>query len=167
MVRKAQPANAGRIFDLIQRYAEQDLMLPRKVLEIQNSIGDFFVFEKDGNVAAACSIKFGWDRLAEIRSLAVHPEYLRQGIGTKLVRECLAEAMARDMEGVFVLTYADSFFEWMGFEVISKGALPLKVWADCMDCSKRNQCDEIAMVLDLESPAVEALGIPLMEVSSL
>ena len=54
------------------------------------------------------------------------------------------------------LTYEQRFFEKMGFQVVPKETLPLKVWSDCVRCPKNNDCDEIAMVRVLEDvPVVE------------
>jgi len=44
------------------------------------------------------------------------------------------------------LTYAVSFFVRNGFEVVDKEIFPEKVWTDCMNCPKRNACDEIAVM---------------------
>ena len=44
------------------------------------------------------------------------------------------------------LTYEQGFFEKLGFEVVNKDQLPLKVWSDCVRCPKRDGCDEIAML---------------------
>jgi amino-acid N-acetyltransferase len=52
------------------------------------------------------------------------------------------------------LTYEQAFFEKLGFEVVSKDSLPLKVWSDCVRCPKQETCDEIAMVLTLHDVPV-------------
>ena len=36
------------------------------------------------------------------------------------------------------LTYELRFFEKLGFELVAKEALPLKVWSDCVRCPKRD-----------------------------
>ena len=54
------------------------------------------------------------------------------------------------------LTYEQRFFEKLGFEVVAKESLPLKVWSDCVRCPKRDGCDEIAMVRVLEDVPVVA-----------
>jgi amino-acid N-acetyltransferase len=38
----------------------------------------------------------------------------------------------------------------MGFVEVPKSTMPQKVWGECMDCPKFPDCDEIAMILELE-----------------
>ena len=58
------------------------------------------------------------------------------------------------------LTYEQRFFEKLGFEVVPKESLPLKVWSDCVRCPKRDGCDETAMVLTLHDVPVPE-GVPV------
>jgi amino-acid N-acetyltransferase len=50
---------------------------------------------------------------------------------------------------VFALTLEKDFFEKLGFQKVPMESLPLKVWSDCVRCSKQAQCDEIAMMLEV------------------
>ena len=50
---------------------------------------------------------------------------------------------------VFTLTYQDVFFSRLGFQVVEKDLFPQKIWSDCWICPKKDCCDEIAMLLDL------------------
>ena len=59
------------------------------------------------------------------------------------------------------LTYEQRFFAKLGFEVVDKESLPLKVWTDCVKCPKNDNCDEIAMVLVLRDvPEIKAAAAP-------
>jgi len=42
--------------------------------------------------------------------------------------------------------------------VISKGDLPMKVWSDCARCPKQNECDEIALIRDVDGKARTRIG---------
>lgn len=149
MFRKAIHSDIDALLRLINLHAEKGQMLFRTRQDINQNIDTFVVMENNGELCAACSLKVGWDRLLEIRSLAVHPSYYRRGLGTALVRECIAAARKMDVDKVFVLTYVIPLFAKLGFEIIEKGALPLKIWSDCYGCQKRDFCDETAMILDL------------------
>ena len=152
MIRKAQSKDVEAIFKLIDLYATRGQMLHRTSKEITNQIDDFLVSEQDGKITGICSLKYGWNNLIEIRSLAVLPNYYRQGFGSEIVRECIDHALQNhNAEGIFVLTYAVPLFQKLGFEIIPKSTLPLKVWEDCMECFKRKNCDEVAMFRSLKS----------------
>jgi len=56
------------------------------------------------------------------------------------------------------LTYEQAFFEKLGFGVVDRQQLPLKVWSECIRCPKNQACDEIAMTLVLQD--VPELGVP-------
>lgn len=155
MFRKARPGDIDAIVQLVNRHAAQDLMLFRTPADVLRNIGHFLVMEEAGELVATCHLRTGWDRLVEIRSLAVHPNHTRRGVATALVRECIEQAQGKDADKIFVLTYAMPLFAKLGFEVIEKSALPLKVWTDCRGCRKREHCDETAMILDL-CPATAA-----------
>src|SRR5207248_2834491 len=90
-----------------------------------------------------------WADLAEVRSLAVDESHLGQGLGRQLVNWTVEEARRLQIRRLFALTYEQAFFDKLGFEVVDKDSLPLKVWSDCVRCPKRDGCDEIAMVRTL------------------
>ena len=64
----------------------------------------------------------------------------------KLVEALAAEAGQYELHAVFAFTYVTEFFSRVGFEVVERGALPLKAWKDCVRCPKFQQCDEIAVL---------------------
>ena len=139
-------------------------MLYRSVEEIRQNVHTFLICEQDGQLVGACSLKNDWNPLVEVRSLAVHPRYNRRGIGTALVQECIEEALEASAETLFVLTYATSLFSKLGFEIIEKNSLPLKIWNDCQSCLHRENCDETAMSLSLKPLKISPLrNIPLHE----
>nr|WP_144444012.1 N-acetyltransferase [Desulfurobacterium indicum] len=145
IIRKATIKDAEAIQFLINEYAKKGLMLPRSLNSIYESIRDFFVYEEDGKILGVCALTVVWDNLAEVRSLAVHPERVRQGIGSALVESCLKDAEVLGINRIFTLTYQIEFFKKLGFEQIDKNALPQKIWRDCINCVKFPNCDETAM----------------------
>ncbi len=149
MIRKATLPDAREIHRLLLVYAKDGLVLPRSLMEIYESIRDFFVFTLDDKVAGVAGLNICWEDLAEVRSLVVHQDYAGQGIGRHLVEACLSEARQLGIARVFALTYQQVFFEKLGFELIEKAALPQKIWGDCMKCAKFPECDEIALSISL------------------
>jgi amino-acid N-acetyltransferase len=148
-IRKATLKDVDAILHLINVHAEKDQMLFRSREDVCSHIRDFLVAEKDGQIAGACGLSFGPGRLVEVRSLAVLPDYYRQGIGSALVNACITQATLAECDRIFVLTYAIPVFEKLGFRIIKMDQLPDKIWKDCQGCRKQDHCDETAMIRDL------------------
>ncbi len=151
MIRKATIKDIKAIHALLQQYGRKGELLPRPLSELYDHVRDFTVYvdDKDAGVLGCCALQFCWDDLAEIRSLAVHPEHLGKRIGSKLVEHVLLEAKSFEMQKVFVLTYRPGFFKRFGFQQTDRSELPIKIWADCIMCIKFPDCDEIAMMKEI------------------
>ncbi len=180
MIRKARITDVPAIADLIAQYARAGKMLFRSHAELYETLRDFFVEERDSasphvaagdahlpaagssappHISGVCALEIVWADLAEVKSLAVEGAAQGCGIGRKLVHAVIAEATELRIQRVFALTYERIFFEKLGFAVVDKNALPLKVWSDCLKCPKRDQCDEIAVVKTLyPAPAVQEIN---------
>ena len=148
MIRKATIKDIKAIHALLHQYGREGQLLPRPLSVLYDHVRDFTVYfdNKDGGVLGCCALQFCWDDLAEIRSLAVHPEHVGKGIGSKLVEHALSDAKSFGIQKVFALTYRPSFFNRFGFQQIDRSELPIKIWADCIACIKFPDCDEIAMM---------------------
>jgi amino-acid N-acetyltransferase len=150
MIRKAIIPDVKEMHRLLLDYARDGLLLSRSLAELYEMLRDFYVFEVDGRVVGTAALNICWEDLAELRSLAVHPDYNGRGAGKELVQACLDEARRLGIRRVFALTYKQAFFEKLGFKVIEKSQLPHKIWGDCMKCAKFPDCDEIAMAIELQ-----------------
>ncbi len=152
IVRKARLADAGEMCKMINYYADRQQMLPKTLLQIYENIRDYSVaFESSApeRVLGCGALHIYWENLAEIRALAVAPDFERKGIGTALVENLLAEARSLGIEQVFCFTYEPRFFSRFGFIQVEHRSMPLKVYNECFHCPKFNKCDELAMVLHL------------------
>ncbi len=145
-VRSATISDAKVICSLINQHAEIDRMLFRSLADIYENLQTFSVVEADGAVVGCCALEIIWADLAEIKSLAVDEGKKGAGIGRMLVERAVEQAVELGIERVFALTLEPEFFERLGFEVVEKDGLPMKVWSDCAKCSKQQNCDEIAMI---------------------
>ncbi len=150
MLRKARIKDVKDIQKLLIYFANRGDMLSRSLSELYESVRDFYVYEEEGKLLGVCAIHIMWEDLAELRSVAVAEEVGRRGIGSQLVQACLTEARELGLKKVFCLTYKPNFFGKFGFRVVDKAELPHKVWRDCINCVKFPDCDEIAMVLEIE-----------------
>ena len=150
MIRKAQIKDVKDIQKLLTGYASRGDMLSRSLSELYESLRDFYVCEEDGKLMGTAALHIVWDDLAEVRSVAVAEDVGRKGIGSQLVQACIAEAREIGLKRIFCLTYKPDFFGKHGFRLVDKSELPHKVWGDCIKCVKFPDCDENAMILDLD-----------------
>ncbi len=145
-IRSAKISDVKSINTLISSYAERDRMLFRSMADIYENLQTFIVAEADGSVVGCCALEIIWSDLAEIKSLAVDGANKEKGIGKMLVTAALEQAEQLGVPRVFALTLEPEFFEKLGFKVVEKETLPMKVWSDCARCPKQENCDEIAVI---------------------
>ena len=152
MLRKARIGDVKTIHRLINLSAGRGEMLPRSLMDIYNSLRDFFVYyaEDESLVIGICAMNIIWENLAEVRSLYVDEHYRKKGVGKQLVEACISEAITLELFRIFSLTYKRDFFAKLGFKEVDRTTLPEKIWSDCFRCSKYpDYCDEVAMIVEL------------------
>lgn len=146
MVRKARVGDIRQIQALINSFAREDVMLPRSLNELYENLRDFWVAQERGKVIGCAALHISWEDLAEIKSVAVARHRQGRGVGRELISACLAEAKALGAGQVFVLTYKPGYFRKFGFRRISHERLPHKIWAECINCCKFPDCQEVALL---------------------
>src|SRR5207253_839448 len=78
-------------------------------------MASFFVATIGETVVACCALQIYSKRLAEVRTLAVHPDFQDRGIASKLVEACKQKASARGIKELFAVTSQTGFFNKLGF----------------------------------------------------
>ncbi len=147
--RKPTFGDIEAIFELVNSYASDGVMLARSRNTLYETIRDMIVAEDEhGSIVGVGGLHVIWNELAEIRTMAVSRDHTRQGIGAEIVRRLLDEGRAIGVSRFITLTYKPGFFQTLGFRTITKEQLPHKVWKECIDCPKFPNCDEIAMTLE-------------------
>lgn len=144
--RKATFKDVEAIHKLVNDYAEKGVMLPRSRNVLYETLRDMILAEDGGSIAGVGALHLVWDELAEIRTMAIAPDYMKQGIGREIVQLLIKEAYTLGIKTLFTLTYQPGFFAKLGFAEIPKEQLPHKVWKECINCAKFPNCDEIAMI---------------------
>jgi len=163
VIQKAQIRDVEEILELVNGFAASNLMLPRGPQYLYENIRDF-VIASDSNVPVysltetrevlhlivACgSLHVLWEDIAEIRALAIHPDYQHLGLASKLVEYMKEDAKKLGIRRLFTFTLTEDFFKTLGFVRQNRVELPPKVWGECTRCPKYFQCDEVGMVLEL------------------
>lgn len=163
VIQKAQIRDAEEILELVNGFAASNLMLPRGPQYLYENIRDFVIAsDKDVPVYSltetkevlhlivACgSLHVLWEDIAEIRALAIHPDYQHLGLGSKLVEFMKVEAKQLGIKRLFTFTLTEEFFQSLGFKRQGRDELPAKVWGECSRCPKYFKCDEVGMVLEI------------------
>jgi len=157
-VRKATMSDIHALLNLINDYAANGIMLPRTEFEMSENIRDFWVAYLGERLAGCGALHFYTPTSGEVRSLAVDPILKTRGVGRRIVDALENEAVENQLHAIFAFTYVPEFFRKVGFQEVERGALPLKVWKDCLRCPKFQCCDEIAMVKALRPDPVLETG---------
>ena len=150
MIRKAHIREVPEIWRMLHNFADQDV-LPRSMGDLYSQVREYFVYREDhGSIIGVAALHIFWEDVGEIRSVAVLENFQRTGIGTRLVKKCIAEAADIGLRRVFALTTRPGFFERLGFQKVPTQDLPNHIWSECINCLKYpDKCNEIPMLLDL------------------
>ena len=105
-----------------------DIPLIRTVLEANQlpvaGVDDHwrtFLVARDGERVVACGGAEAYPSAALIRSIAVLPDYQRQGLGRRLVRQLLDRLSARGLREFYLFTTtAEAYFRKRGFTTIDR-----------------------------------------------
>jgi amino-acid N-acetyltransferase len=148
--RAARLGDVPSLRELINGYAEQDMMLPRTNAELYENVRDFLVLEAEvGGVVGCAAVHIINGEMAELKSVAVAAAGRGHGLGRILVERCAEAAHELGLRRLFALTYQVDFFARLGFEKVDRSRLPEKVWGECVRCNKFLDCDEVAMWFNL------------------
>jgi N-acetylglutamate synthase-like GNAT family acetyltransferase len=78
-------------------------------------VPSFLIAEIGGKLVGCCALQVYSKRLAEVRTLAVHPDFQDCGVASKLVEGCKQRALDRGVRELIAVTSQTSFFERLGF----------------------------------------------------
>jgi len=95
---------------------------------------DNFLIIRSPNAVAGPEVLIGcvglevYKNYALLRSLAVHPDFQRRGIGKKLVSQITKSAKVRRINHLYLLTdTAEDFFRSLGFDLVERQDVPFAV----------------------------------------
>lgn len=145
-IRAPAPGDIDGILTLMAPFVEAGDLLPRTPVEVLVDLASFVIgVAPDGQVVGVGALRRYGIALAEVRSLAVRPDFRERGMGRAIVEALLAKAQAHAVAEVFALTRRPAFFYRLGFAPASMERFPDKVWGDCSRCPRRHACDEVAV----------------------
>lgn len=145
-IRPATEDDIQPICDLVNGFAERNLMLHRTPAQVRHALRDFLVAEAEEGVVGCGYLALLGPDLGELRSLAVSDAFQGSGLGGQLVERLVAVAGERGIRQVCALTLVPEFFARYGFERVDRWAISPKIWGECVYCPKFHACDEIAVL---------------------
>lgn len=150
-IRTATINDVDDIFSLTNANASAGLMLSRSKYKIINMIYSFHVAydEETGKLAGCAALAPLWTDMAEVMSLSVADKFQGKGVGRLLVESLITKAREFGFPKVISLTYQVEFFKKLGFTITDKDEFPRKMWRECLECPKLENCDETAMFIDI------------------
>lgn len=159
LVRPARPADVRAIRDLVAPYADERILIAKELVGYFEAVQEFEVAEVDApdgvRLVVGCgALHVMWDDLAEVRTLAVHRDWRRHGIGHRILAVLLQRARDLGLRRVFCLTFEAHFFAGHGFEVIEGTPVPQEVYGELL----RSHDDGVAEFLDLAHVKPNTLG---------
>ena len=114
-----------KILHLIQPYVEDKTILPRSTADIEASIADWVVVEREGSIVACSALIPYENKMAELACVAVSAEVRKAGTGDAMLGFQLRKAMNLGIEKVFALsTITMDWFKERGFVPGDKNDLP-------------------------------------------
>ena len=155
-VRRARTGDVPAIRRMIDHYAAERILLDKPTVTLFEDIQEFWVAEQDtdGALAGCGALHVMWRDLAEVRTIAVSPEFRGRGVGHAILEKLLATAGWLGIRRVFCLTFETRFFAAHGFTELEDAAVDPSVEAELL----RSADEGIAEFLDLERVKPNTLG---------
>ncbi len=111
-IRPALKKDVRAVYRLIQQGMQAEELVRRTQKDLEKQIQDFFVFERDGTIAACGALHHHPEQnKAELAAVFVDPRHENQGIGGKLIAYIEGQARTRGVGTLFCLsTQAINYF---------------------------------------------------------
>lgn len=162
-IRPAKTTDVRAIRELIDVYSVDGSLLSKATVTIFEDIQEFLVAELNDSVIGCGALHVMWEDLAEVRTLAVHPDHARHGIGSQILEALLDKARDLGVKRVFCLTFQKEFFGRHGFEEIDDSPVGHDVYEQML----QSYDEGVAEFLGLERVKPNTLGNFRMLKSSL
>jgi amino-acid N-acetyltransferase len=95
-VRRARTADVRSIRQLVDQYAAERILLSKEMVTLYEDVQEFWVAEEPAGAIIGCgALHVMWEDLAEVRTLATHPDWAGRGIGHAVLATLLE--VARDL----------------------------------------------------------------------
>ena len=156
-VRHARTKDVRAIAAIMQPLVDRRILLGKDLVVLYESLQEFRVaVTPDDEVVGCGALHVLWEHLAEVRSIAVHEDWLGKGVGRVMLEALEKDARKLGLRNLFCLTFEVDFFSKAGFSAMEEGA-PL-VAADVYAELLRSPDEGVAEALDLARVKPNTLG---------
>ncbi|WP_405999311.1 amino-acid N-acetyltransferase [Streptomyces sp. NBC_00829] len=155
-VRRARTSDVSEVRRLVDPYVREGILLDKATVTLYEAIQEFWVAEhgEGGRVVGCGALHVMWEDLAEVRTLAVDPEFKGTGVGHHVLGELLETARRLGVRRVFCLTFEVDFFSKHGFVEIGETPVDGDVYSELL----RSYDEGVAEFLGLERVKPNTLG---------
>jgi amino-acid N-acetyltransferase len=130
------------------------VLLEKELVTLYESMQEFWVAEREGDVLGCGALHVLWEDLAEIRTVVVDKRARGLGLGHALVGKLVGLARELGLQRIFVLTFETHFFARHGFVEIDGTPVSQEVYEEM----RRSLDTGVAEFLDLPYAKPNTLG---------
>jgi amino-acid N-acetyltransferase len=153
-IRRAVTRDVPFIRRMVDNYTLDGRLLAKAQVSLYEDVQEFWVADLAGTVVGCGALHVMWDDLAEVRTLAVDPDYLRMGVGSAILQALLLQAKQLGVQRIFCLTFETAFFGKFGFVEIDGTPVDHAVFEQLLQSYDVG----VAEFLDLERVKPNTLG---------
>lgn len=154
-VRPARTSDVAYVQHLIEPLVQRRILLGKDAVVFYEAIQEFRIAEDDDGQPIGCgALHVMWQDLAEVRTLAVVPEWLHHGVGHALLERLETDAATLGLSRLFCLTFEVDFFQKHGFSPMDEESLDPSVYSELV----RSSDEGVAEFLDLARVKPNTLG---------
>ncbi len=154
LLRRARTTDVRAIRQVIAPMTAARRIVLKDAVSYYETVQEFRVIEVEGRVVGCGALHVMWEDVAEVRTVAVRPEFHGHGLGSALLAALLQDARNLGLQRVFCLTFETAFFARHGFVPIDGQAVDPEVYVELL----RSYDEGVAEFLDLERVKPNTLG---------
>lgn len=153
-IRPAKTRDVRAVRDLVDLYTPDRRLLKKNTVTLYEDVQEFYVAHIDDRVIGCGALHVMWEDLGEVRTIAIAPEFLGQGIGGQLLQALTDRARDLGLSRLFCLTFETQFFTKHGFVPIDDTPVDATIYSELLLSGDEG----VAEFLDLERVKPNTLG---------
>lgn len=154
-MRRARTSDVPWIQELVEPLVQRRILLGKDNVVLYEAVQEFRVAEDESGRLVGCgALHVFWEDLGEVRTLAVHDDWLGAGVGRALLQQLEADALELGLSRLFCLTFEVDFFKRNGYVVSPLALVEPEVYAELV----RSPDEGVAEFLDLARVKPNTLG---------